>query len=81
MSKKNKQTKLQYNINTEVAKILASGKIDECEYLTNTEILPSNQSRIIEQAKCTYFPLGKHLETKQIQLKIKEKNNQKLKSL
>ena len=48
--------KLQYNINREAAKIydLSSGKIDECEYLTGEEILPFDQSRIIEQAKFTY---------------------------
>ena len=48
--------KLQYNINREAAKIydLSSGKIDEYEYLTGEEILPFDQSRIIEQAKFTY---------------------------
>ena len=48
--------KLQYNINREAAKIydLSSSKIDECEYLTGEEILPFDQSRIIEQAKFTY---------------------------
>ena len=29
------------------------------EYLTGEEILPSDQSRITEQAKFTYSPLGK----------------------
>ena len=38
---------------------LSSPKIDQYEYLTGEEILPSNQSRIIEQAKCTCSPLGK----------------------
>ena len=39
--------KLQYNINKEVVKIsaLLSGKIDKDEYLTDKEILPSDQSR------------------------------------
>ena len=39
--------KLQYNINREVVKIsaLLSGKIDKDEYLTDKEILPSDQSR------------------------------------
>ena len=32
------------------------------EYLTGEKILPSNQKQLIEQAKCTYFPLGKALE-------------------
>ena len=41
--------KLQYNINIEAAKIaLSSGKIDKYDCLTGKEILPSNQSRIIE---------------------------------
>ena len=44
--------KLQNDINREAAKILAlsSGKIDEYEYLTGEEILPSNQKQIIKQA-------------------------------
>ena len=50
-----KDEKLQYNINREAAKIsaLSSGKIDKYEYLTGEEILPSDESRIIEQAKFT----------------------------
>ena len=53
--------KLQYDINREAAKIsaLSSGKIDKYEYLTGEEVLPSYQSRIIEQAKFTYSPFGK----------------------
>ena len=60
---KTKYEKVQYNINREVAKIsaLSSGKIDKYEYLTGEEILPSGQTRIIEQAKFTYSPLGKAL--------------------
>ena len=59
-----KDEKLQYDINREAAKIsaLSSGKIDRYEYLTGEEILPSNQQQIIEQAKCTYSPLGKAFE-------------------
>ena len=59
-----KDEKLQYNINREAAKILAlsSVKIDKYEYLTGEEIL-SDQSRIIEQAKFTYSPLGKAFKT------------------
>ena len=55
--------KLQYHIKREAAKIsaLSSGKIDKYEYLTGEEILPSGQTRIIEQAKFTYSPLGKAL--------------------
>ena len=56
--------KLQYDINREASKIstLSSSKIDKIEYLTGEEILPSNQSRIIVQAKLTYSPLGKAFE-------------------
>ena len=53
--------KLQYDINREAAKIsaLSSRKIDKYEYLTGEEILPSDQSRIIEQVTFTYSPLRK----------------------
>ena len=56
--------KLQYYINGEAAKILAlsTNKIGKYEFLTGEEILPSDQSRIIEQAKFTYLPLWKALE-------------------
>ena len=56
--------KLQYNINRETAKIstLSLGKIDKYKYLTDEEMLPSDQSRIIEQAKFTYSPLAKTFE-------------------
>ena len=48
----------------EVAKIpaLSSGKIDKYESLTGEEIPPSDQRRVIEQAKFKYSPLGKALE-------------------
>ena len=47
--------KLQYDINSEAAKILAllSGKIDKDEYLTGEEI-SYNQKQITEQAKFAY---------------------------
>ena len=40
--------KLQYDINSEAAKISAwsSNKIDNYEYLTGEEILPSSQKKI-----------------------------------
>ena len=38
---------------------LSSGKIDKYEYLTDEEILQSDQNRITEQAKFTYARLGK----------------------
>ena len=72
--------KLQYDINREAANIsaLSSGKIDKYEYLTGQEILPSDQSRIIEQAKFTYFPLGKAFGKQTKKLKNKDKNKLKL---
>ena len=47
---KNRNGKVQYDINREAAKIsaLSSGKIDKYEFLTGEEILQSDQSRIIE---------------------------------
>ena len=56
--------KLQYDIHREAAKIsaLLSDKIDKYEYLASEEILSSNQSQIIEQAKITYSPQGRALE-------------------
>ena len=69
----------QYNIKGEVAKISArsSGKIDKYKYyLTDDEIIPPDQGRVIEQAKFAYSPLGTAFE-KQKKLK-KEKNMFKL---
>ena len=59
-----KDEKIQYNINREAAKIsaLSSGKTNKFEYLTSEDILPSDQSRIIEQEKFKYFLLGKAFE-------------------
>ena len=59
-----KDDELKSNINREAAKIsaLSSGKIYKYEYLTSQEILPSDQSRIIEQTKFTYFPLCRAFE-------------------
>ena len=56
--------KRQYDINREAAKVsvLSPVKIDKYEYLTGEEILPSDQSRIIEQARFTHFPVGKAFE-------------------
>ena len=70
--------KLQYNINREVTKIsdLSSGKIDKYEYLAGEEILPFNQQQMIEQAKFTYYPLGKAFE-KQIKT-IEDQGKNKL---
>ena len=69
-----KDEKLLYDINRETAQIsaLSSDKIDKYEYLTVEEILPSDQSRMIEQAKFIYSPLGKAFEKQIKRLKIKE---------
>ena len=56
--------KLQHSIDREAANLsaLSSSKIDKSDYLTGEEIVPSDQSRIIEQAKFTYSLLGKTLQ-------------------
>ena len=55
--------KLQYGINREATKIASSsGKSYKYEHLTNEEILPSDQRRVIEQVKFTYTPLEKVFE-------------------
>ena len=76
--------KLQYYINREAAKIsaLSSGQIDKYEPLTSKEILPSNQRKIIEKARCTYSPLGKALEkqTKRVVSQGKKTNRRYCKS-
>ena len=73
--------KQQYHINREAAKIsaLSSGKIDKYEYLTDEEILPSDQCRIIEEARFTYSPLGKAFE-KQTKT-IEDQGKQQIKTL
>ena len=76
-----KDEKLQYNINKEAAKIsaLSSGKIDKYEVLTGEEIFPSDESRIIEQAKFTYSSLLKAFE-KQIKT-IEDQGEKQTKAL
>ena len=71
---------LQYDLNWEAAKIsaLSSGKIHRYEYFTGEDILPSNQQKIIEQARFTYSPLGKAFKKQIKQLKIKSKNKLRL---
>ena len=76
--------KLQHNTNREAEKYqyYHKKKKGKHEYLTGVEILPSDQKRVIEQAKFTYSPLGKSFErqTKTIddqrkkQIKIYEDN-------
>ena len=70
-----------YVINRKARKIsaLSSGKIDKYEYRTGEEILPSDQSRIIEQVKFEYPPLGKTFE-KQIKT-IEEQGEKQIKAL
>ena len=67
---------MQHDVNKEAAKVsaLSSGKIDKYAYLTDKEILPSDQSRIIEQIKFTYSPLGKTFEKKTKTLQEEGKN-------
>ena len=50
IDEKVRNEKLQYDINRGAAKIFAllSSKIDQYKYLTGEEILPSDQSRMIE---------------------------------
>ena len=59
-----KDEKLQYDSNREAAKIsaLSSGKTEKYEYFIGEKISSSDQNRIIEQAKLTYFPLDKAFE-------------------
>ena len=73
--------KQQYDINRKADEIsaLSSAKIDQYEYLTGKEILPSNQQQIIEQAKFTYSPLGKVFE-KQIKT-IEDQGEKQIKAL
>ena len=65
--------KLQYDINREATKIaLSSRRNDKDEYLSGDKILTFDQRRVIEEAKFTYFSLGKAFENKQKRLKSKE---------
>ena len=68
-------------MNREAAKIsaLSTRIIDKYEYLTGEEILPSNQTQIIEQAKSTYSPLRKVFE-KQTK-KIVEQRKKQIKTI
>ena len=61
-----KDEKLPYGINRVAAKILVSspGKINKYEFVTGEEILPSDQSRIIEQVSSRIILSVKHLRNK-----------------
>ena len=76
-----KDEKLRYDINREAAKIsaLSSKEFDKYEYLPGKEILPSNQKRMIEQAKFTYYPLGKAFK-KQIKI-IEDRGEKEIKAI
>ena len=56
--------KLQYDINREAAQTseLSSGKVDNNEYLTGEETLPSSQRETIENGKFAYSALTKAFE-------------------
>ena len=56
--------KPQFDVNREAAKTstLSSGKMDNYGYLTDEEILPSNQRQTIDQAKFIYSLLRKAFE-------------------
>ena len=58
-----KDEKIRYDINRKADKIstLSSGKTHKYEYLTGEDILPSNQQKIIEQAKIYLFSFGKRI--------------------
>ena len=64
IDEKIKDEKQQYDINREAAKISvwSSKKIDKYDYLKGKEVLPPDQSRIIEQEKFSYSPLEKNVE-------------------
>ena len=63
---KDETIQYEYNINREATKIsaLSSGHIDKYVYLSGEEILPTDQSRIIQQTMFTYSPLIKSFEKK-----------------
>ena len=56
--------KLQQGIKREAAKIsaLSSDIIDKYQYLEGEEIIPLDESRLLEQAKFSYSPSGKAFE-------------------
>ena len=66
--------KLHFDVDRKASKIspLLSGKTDIYEYLTGEEILPPDQSKMIEQAKFAYSSLRKALK-KNLKTKLKSK--------
>ena len=73
---KDRQGKLQYDINKETTKIsaLLSGKTDKYEYLTSEEILFFDQCQMIESSKFTYSYPGKSFEKQIKTIRDHEKN-------
>ena len=53
---------------------MISAKIDKCEYYAEEKVLPSDQSRVIEQAKLTFLLSVKLFKKKK---KLFKKNNKK----
>ena len=72
---KTKDRKLQHDTNRDASKIsaLSFGKADKYEYIIGEEILPLDQSKVIEPANHIYSPLGKPFEKQIKKLKNKEK--------
>ena len=75
--------KMQHDINREAAKVsaLSSGKIDNYGYLASKKILPPDQSRMIEQAKFNYSPLGSFEKTNKNNLRPRKKEVEALEVL
>ena len=73
---KSRNEKLQYDINKEAERIsaLSAGKIDKYEYLTGEEILPSDQRKVIQQAKFQKKTIEENGKKRQMLLQIKTKN-------
>ena len=69
--------KILHDINRKAAKIsaLSSVKIDKSECFTGKETLPFEKTRIIEQPRFTYSPLGKGFRK---QVKTIESQSEKL---
>ena len=57
---------------------LLPGKIDKYEYLTGEEMLPSVQSKLIEEDNFTYLPLSKIFEKQRKTIGDQGKNHIKV---
>ena len=71
--------KLQSDFNRKAARIsaLSSGKADKHEYFTAEKILPSDQRRVIAEAKFTYSPLRIALEKNKSNWRSRDKGTWK----